>query len=75
MDRREGNTGPSANDRINKRPTSAAQGRDEREFDIAGNVEERGEAPSPDNRDRGERSSKESAGTDDADRRRGQGIP
>ena len=39
-----------------------------REFDIAGNVRERGEDPSPDDRDRGERSSKEKASAESADR-------
>ena len=32
------------------------------EYDLAGNVRERGEDPSPDDRDRGERSSAEPAG-------------
>jgi hypothetical protein len=69
MDKRERNTGPSANDRINKQPTSATEDRGEREVDIAGNVRERGEDPSPDDRDRGERSSKDPAGAENADRR------
>ena len=68
MDRRDRNTGPAAKDRINKTPTSAAEGREEAEFDIAGNVRKRGEDPSPGHRDRGERSSKEPAGADDRGR-------
>ena len=65
MDRSERNSGPGAEDRINKQPTSEAEGGAEREFDIAGNVRERGEDPSPDDRDRGERSDKEEAGAED----------
>ena len=34
-------------------------------FDITGNVREKGEDPSPDNRERGERSEKEAAGATD----------
>ena len=41
---------------INKEPTSSAEAEDERVFDIAGNVKRRGEDPSPDDRERGERS-------------------
>ena len=37
--------------------------REDRQFDIAGNVEERGEDSSPDDRTRGETSDKESAAT------------
>ncbi len=66
MDRTERNTGPAAKDRINKQPTSAAQGGAERELDMTGNVRERGEDPSPDDRDRGERSSKEPAAAGDS---------
>jgi hypothetical protein len=62
MDRKDRNDGPAAKDRINRTPTSAAEGGDQ--FDIAGNVRERGEDPSPDDRDRGERSSAERAGTE-----------
>ena len=54
---------------INKEPTSTAEGADERAFDIAGNVKRRGEDPSPDDRERGERSGAEPAGTEDAGRR------
>ena len=65
MDRTERNDGPGAKDRINKQPTSAAEGRDGREFDTTGNVRRKGEDPSPDDRDRGERSSQEPAGAED----------
>ena len=68
MDRRDRNSGPDAKDRINKTPTSAAEDPKGREFDIAGNVRERGEDPSPDDRDRGERSGKEKASAESADR-------
>jgi hypothetical protein len=68
MDRKERNTGPNANDRINKPSTTSAEGRGDREVDVAANLRERGEDPSPDDRDRGERSSKETAGADNADR-------
>ena len=64
MDRSQRNTGPAAKDRLNKTPTEEAEGRTEGEFDIAGNVRERGEDPSPGDRDRGERSSKEPAGAE-----------
>ena len=64
MDKSQRNTGPAAKDRINKQPTAAADGREEREFGIAGNVREQGEDPSPDDRDRGERSSQEPAGAE-----------
>ena len=65
MDKDDRNQGPNRKGRINKDPTAAAEGREEREFDIAGNVGERGEDPSPDNRERGETSSREPAGADD----------
>jgi hypothetical protein len=68
MDRKERNTGPSANDRINKPSTTSAEGRGDREVDIADNLRERGEDPSPDDRGRGERSSKEPAGAEDRGR-------
>ena len=61
MDRSERNTGPAAKDRINKRPTSEAEGKTDEEFDVTGNVREKGQDPSPDDRDRGERSDKEPA--------------
>ena len=64
MDRSNRNTGPGAKDRINKQPTTA-EGGEKKEFDITGNVRERGEDPSPDDRDRGERSSAEPAGAED----------
>jgi hypothetical protein len=63
MDRRNRNTGPNARDRINKQPTAAAEGREEPAFDMTGNVRERGEDPSPDDRGRGERSNKEPTDT------------
>ncbi len=68
MDRKDRNRGPAGKDRINKQPTSAAQDGAEREFDVTGNVRERGEDPSPDDRDRGERSGKEPAAARDSGR-------
>ena len=54
---------------INKQPTSSAEDEDERAFDIAGNVKRRGQDPSPDDRDRGERSSAEPADAEETGRR------
>jgi len=68
MDRDDRNQGPNRNDRTNKDPTSTAEGAEGREFDIAGNMRERGEDPSPDDRDRGETSSREPAGAANNDR-------
>ena len=56
-------------DRINKAATSDVEGDPEREFDISGNVREKGQDPSPDDRDRGERSEAEFPGPGDAGRR------
>ena len=53
---------------INKEPTSSAESEDERAFDIAGNVKRRGEDPSPDNRQRGERSDAEPADVEETGR-------
>ena len=58
MDKDDRNQGPNDNDRINKDPTSAVEAADAREFDAGGNVRKRGEDSSPDNRDRGETSSR-----------------
>jgi len=68
MDKDDRNQGPNRNDRINKEPTSTVEGAEDREFEIAGNVRERDEEPSPDDRDRGERSSREPAGAENSDR-------
>jgi hypothetical protein len=68
MDRSERNTGPGAKDRLNKRPTSEAEGRTDAEFDQAGNVGEKGQDPSPGDRDRGERSEREPAGAEQSGR-------
>jgi hypothetical protein len=54
---------------INKKPTSSAEGEDERAFDIAGNVKRRGEDPSPDDRERGERSDAGPADAEETGRR------
>ena len=54
---------------INKQPTSGAEDEDERAFHIAGNVKQRGEDPSPDNRERGERSGAEPADAEETGRR------
>jgi hypothetical protein len=62
------NQGPARKSRINKLPTSAAEGGRETEQDIAGNVRERGEDPSPDDRARGERSRAEPAGAENSRR-------
>lgn len=51
-------------DRINKERTSDAERRKE-EFEIAGNARQRGEDPSPDDRERGERSVKDRPGPQD----------
>ena len=67
MDKSNRNTGPGAKDRINTDATSTVE-RGKAEFDIAGNVRDKGEDPSPDDQDRGERSSKEKAGVEDAGR-------
>ena len=58
----------SEKSRLNKEPTSHRERDREDEFEIAGNVRTKGEDPSPDDRDRGERSSREPAGPEDADR-------
>jgi len=68
MDRSERNTGPGARDRINKIPTSDAERDTDGEFDVTGNVREKGQDPSPGDRDRGERSDKEPAGVEESGR-------
>ena len=68
MDRSERNTGPGAKDRLNKRPTSEAEGDNDAEFDVTGNVRDKGQDPSPDDRDRGERSDKAPAAVERASR-------
>ena len=69
--RKQDRDSKSGKDRINKRPTSAAQAdrAEVDEFVASSNIRERGEDPSPDDRDRGEISSKEPAEPLDADRR------
>ena len=67
MDKSDRNTGPGAKDRVNKDATTTIE-RGPAEFDIAGNIRGKDEDPSPDNQDRGERSSKETAGVEDAGR-------
>ena len=61
--RQEDAAGEGRKDRINKEPTSAVERPDEEKFGGAGNVRERGEDPSPDDRERGERSDAEPAET------------
>ena len=61
--RQEDAAGEGRKDRINKEPTSAVERPDGREFDVVGNVRSRGQDPSPDDRERGERSDAEPAGT------------
>ena len=67
--RQEDAAGEGRNDRINKQPTSAVERPEEAELDMAGNVRRRGEDASPDDRERGERSSAELAGTEHGGRR------
>ena len=67
--RQEDAAGGGRKDRINKQPTSAAEGAEETEFEISGNVREKGQDPSPDDRDRGERSDAEPAGAEGRARR------
>ena len=62
MDRNDRNDGPGASDRINKTPTSEAEGDASAEFGVTGNVREKGQDLSPGDRDRGELSDKEPAG-------------
>ena len=57
MDEDTRNQGPDRKDRINKEGTSKRD--DAREFEISGSVLDRGEDPSPDDRDRGETSRKD----------------
>ena len=52
----------SDKDRINKDETADRERDRNSEFEIAGNVEEKGQDPSPDNRDRGEQSDAEPEG-------------
>ncbi len=49
--------------KINKQPTSAAEAKRAGvdPFDVTGNVRKKGQDPSPDDRERGERSDKERA--------------
>lgn len=54
----------TGNDRINKQATSDVE-REPDEFEIAGNARRRGEDPSPDDRERGERSIKDRPGPQD----------
>ena len=56
-------------DRINKAATSDVEQDPERESDPTGNVRKKGQDPSPDDRERGERSDGEPAGLADAERR------
>ena len=56
-------------DAINKQPTSEAEAEDEQGLPIAGNVREKGEDPSPDDRERGERSGADPAGNEETGRR------
>ena len=56
-------------DAINKQPTSEAGAEDAQGLPIAGNVREKGQDPSPDDRERGERSDAEPAGTAESERR------
>jgi hypothetical protein len=55
-------------DSINKQPTSEAEAGRDAETGIVGNVREKGQDPSPDDRERGERSDAEGAGAEEADR-------
>ena len=63
--RQEDAAGEGRKDRINKQPTSAVESGDTAGLEIAGNVREKGQDPSPDDRDRGERSERERAGPGD----------
>ena len=56
-------------DAINKQPTSEAGAEDEQGLPIAGNVRDKGQDPSPDDRERGERSDAEPAGPAESGRR------
>lgn len=67
--RQEDAAGEGRKDRINKEPTTAIERPEEEAFDVTGNVRRRGQDPSPDDRERGERSDAEAAGTDAAGRR------
>ena len=66
--REEDAAGEGRKDRINKAPTSAFERDPEKEFDVTGNVREKGQDPSPDDRERGERSEADPAGAEDLDR-------
>ena len=59
MDQRKMEENVDDKDAINKRPTADRQPGREGEFEIAGNVREKGQDPSPDNRNRGELSDSE----------------
>ena len=52
-------------DRINKQPTSETREEGGGRRAVAGNVREKGQDPSPDDRERGERSDAEPAGAGD----------
>ena len=52
----------SDKDAINKQPTSVRERDEDAEFDVTGNVRDKGQDPSPGDRDRGERSEAEPDG-------------
>ncbi len=56
-------------DAINKQATSDAGAEDEQGLPIAGNVRDKGQDPSPADRDRGERSDADRLGSAEAGRR------
>lgn len=56
-------------DAINKQSTSEARAEDEQGVPIAGNVRDKGQDPSPDDRERGERSDAEPTGSGEGGRR------
>jgi hypothetical protein len=58
----------SRKDRINKTPTSAVERDPRDEYDITGNVRRKGQDPSPDDRERGERADTDPAGPEPVDR-------
>ena len=64
--RQEDAAGEGRKDRINKEPTSAVERSEKEEFDVAGNVREPSQDPSPDDHERGERSDAERAESGDA---------
>lgn len=67
--RQEDAAGEGRKDRIDKNSTSAVERPNAEAFEVAGNVRDRGQDPSPDDRERGEISDAQPADAEGARRR------